>query len=33
MRIEDITKEIRDLELRKKIAKKNEKVWPREENG
>ena len=31
--IEDIKKEIKVVELRKKITKKNETVWLREANG
>ena len=33
MRIEDIKKEIKVLELRKTITKTNEMVWLRKENG
>ena len=33
MRIEDIKKEIKVVQIRKTITKKNEMVWPREENG
>ena len=33
LRIEDIKKEIKVVQLRKTITKKNEMVWPRKENG